>query len=284
MRLVRLRIFLRSLLVDRQMAGLAPIHLRHTNEIHVVDDVGQNELLHLDGGRKEVDERCVEDVIFESAWGDGVELFGQPIPLGSQLPDLLRDARRVSRVLSELLLQVGLVGVELFELQIEPRLPGALRRRPSPAARGRTSRRSSRTRTRSDPGRTSPSLSDSRWSLNRSGLVEILSACSAGRRPSAGLRQPSWTLPVPGPSGAEAWRDSTERLACCSCACVTWVARFLERRCVRFPSRLVVIPDHPDDDRNRKRLHARKTTSESPRCGVPDALLFKPDGKCDLRY
>jgi hypothetical protein len=61
MRRERLRVLLVALLVDRQVAGLAAVHLRHADEVHVVDDVGQDDLLDLDRRRHEVEQRRVPE-------------------------------------------------------------------------------------------------------------------------------------------------------------------------------------------------------------------------------
>ena len=78
MRRVRLRVFLVALLVDRQMARLAPVHLRHADEVHVVDDVGQDDLLNLDGRRHEVQQRRVSEIVLGRARRDDGESLAQP--------------------------------------------------------------------------------------------------------------------------------------------------------------------------------------------------------------
>ena len=74
MRRERLGVFFEALLVDRQVARPAPIHLRHADEIHVVDDVGQDHLLDLEGRRHEIEQRRVEEVVLrQRSAPDGVE-------------------------------------------------------------------------------------------------------------------------------------------------------------------------------------------------------------------
>ena len=119
MRRERLRVFLVALLVDRQVAGHAPVHLRHGLEVHVVDDVRQDELLNLDRRRQEVEERRVEEVVLGGARRDRVEQLAQARLLGVHVLDLLGDGRHLPGVLGLRLLDAGPLGGQLLDLQVQ---------------------------------------------------------------------------------------------------------------------------------------------------------------------
>src|SRR3954467_13669426 len=115
----RLRIFLVALLVDRQVAGLAAIHLADTDEVHVVDDVRQQNLLDLERRRHEVEQRRIAEIVFHHAGRDNSQALAQAILFGVDLVDRLLHGDDFAGVLSELFLDVRDVRLRLLACQVE---------------------------------------------------------------------------------------------------------------------------------------------------------------------
>ena len=113
-----LRVLLVPLLVDGKVTGLAPVHLRHADEVHVVDDVGQDDLLDLERRGHEIEERRVPEVILH-ARRDDLQPLAQARLLGCQIVDLLLDRRHLAGVLAELPLKLRFVGFCLFFREVE---------------------------------------------------------------------------------------------------------------------------------------------------------------------
>ena len=101
------------------MTRLTAIHLRHADEVHVVDDVREDDLLDLDRRRHEIEQRSVSDVILHDAGRDHVETFPQPRLLGVRVFDLLAQRGGLTGVLTELLLDLRLFSLGLLPCQLE---------------------------------------------------------------------------------------------------------------------------------------------------------------------
>ena len=146
----RLRILLVALLVDRQMARLAPIHLRHADEVHVVDDVRQDDLLDLDRRRHEVEQRRVAEVVLHDARRDDVE----PLLAAASAR---RSARRSASAIvatspvyfAELCLQRARSAVDLLDVEVQLGEPLLLLGDRLAPARPRSARRSPRAASKS---------------------------------------------------------------------------------------------------------------------------------------
>ena len=119
MRRERLRVFLESLLVDGQVTGLASIHLRDPDEIHVVDDVWKDDLLDLDRRRHEIEKGRVAEVVFRHARGKGVHLLLQARLLRVHVLDLLADGGHLTGVRRELLLHGAPLGRDRLLLHVQ---------------------------------------------------------------------------------------------------------------------------------------------------------------------
>ena len=115
----RLRILLERLLVDAEMARRAAIHLRHGLEVHVVHDVGQDQLVDLDRRRQEVQERRVEEVILAVARRLRLGDFAQAHLLGAQILDLLLRRADDAGVLRQILRRGVALGRQRLDLKIE---------------------------------------------------------------------------------------------------------------------------------------------------------------------
>ena len=114
-----LGILLVPLLVDGQMAGLAPVHLRHLRKVHVVEHVRQDDLLNLDGRRHEIEQRRVPEIVLDGARREDVDPLAQPALLGVHFLDLFLNRRDQAGVSTELLLQIGSFGERCLERQIQ---------------------------------------------------------------------------------------------------------------------------------------------------------------------
>ena len=114
-----LRIFLEAFLVDAQMAGLASVHLRDSNEVHVVHDVRQDELLDLDRRGHEVEQRRIAEVVFRDAWRIRVEQLLDPRLLGMHVLDLLARRRDLACVLPQILLRREPLRRQRLHLQVQ---------------------------------------------------------------------------------------------------------------------------------------------------------------------
>jgi len=118
-RAVRLWILLVSLLVDGQVTRRAPVHLRHPRKVHIVDDVGQDDLLDLQRRRHEVGHRRVAQQGLRQARRDDVEARGEATLLGLHVVDLLLDLGDLPGVLAKFRLHVLLLGLGFLPLQVE---------------------------------------------------------------------------------------------------------------------------------------------------------------------
>ena len=101
----------------------------------------------------------------------------------------------------------------------------------------RLRRRRATPRSRSGPGRRSPSRTDSRVVARNSRLSASFDLAPAARRPSAGSPRRSSAAACSCAWSCCSLLRSTPRLACCSCACVTSYSSCANRRCVFFQSR-----------------------------------------------
>jgi hypothetical protein len=122
-----LRIVLVSLPIDRQMTRRAPVHLRDAHEVHVVDDVRQHHLLHLQGRRHEVGHRRIAQQGLGEARRNGGETVLQTSLLGLQLVHLFLNVCHCTGVLSELRPQPVALRGRLLHDEVELRDPARLR-------------------------------------------------------------------------------------------------------------------------------------------------------------
>ena len=87
----RLRVVFEAGPVDGQMAGLATVHLRHADEVHVVHDVRGDRLAHRQGRRHEVEQRRVQQVVVDQVGGRVGRDLPQPLRLPGQAVQLVGD-------------------------------------------------------------------------------------------------------------------------------------------------------------------------------------------------
>ena len=120
MRAERLRVFLVALRVDRQMARLAAVHLRHPHEVHVVHDGGQHDLLHLDRGRQKIRHRGIKEEGLHEAGRNRRHPPHQPAPLGQQLVDLCLRLPHLRRELAQRSLRLHALGRRRLNREIQP--------------------------------------------------------------------------------------------------------------------------------------------------------------------
>ena len=276
MRGERLRILFVAPPVDRQMARPASIHLRHADEVHVVDDIRQDDLLNLERRRHEVEQRRVEEVVLHGARRDHVEPLLQPVFLGGHAR---RSASRRPRprpvYLPSSALQRGPFGRDLLDFEVQLADPPLqLGHRAGPWLRRSTPRRSATPRSRSGPGRTSPSPSGSRSSRGTAGcrassilLLQLVDLLLVGRDLLRGLLQLRLELLQP------AAIDAAARLLQLRLRHLVFELREAPLRVL--PVAVVVVPDHPDDGQEQEQAGRREDdVQEVDVVSVPDALLF----------
>ncbi len=98
----RLRVLLVADAIDREVARLAPVHLRDLDEVHVVDDVRQDDLLDLQRRRHEIEQRRIAEVGLEDARLEDAQPGAQAALLLLHLGDLALDLARLAEDLVEL--------------------------------------------------------------------------------------------------------------------------------------------------------------------------------------
>jgi hypothetical protein len=101
------------------MARHASIHLGHSRKVDVVDNVGRDDLLNLDGRRHEVEQRRVEKVTLDETGLNG----GQPVAearfLRRECRNLGVEFAEAAGVLAELRLEPFALRRNLLNLEIQ---------------------------------------------------------------------------------------------------------------------------------------------------------------------
>ena len=86
-----LRIVLEAGPVDGEMAGLAAVHLRHADEVHVVHDVRGDRLPHRQGRGHEVEQGRVQQIVVDQVGGHVGDEPLQPVRLSGQDAEFVGD-------------------------------------------------------------------------------------------------------------------------------------------------------------------------------------------------